>query len=247
MGILGIDIGGSGIKGAVVDVETGQLLTERVRLPTPEGANPEEVAEVVKKVFQRMDYHGPIGCGFPAIVQNGIAQSAANVDLRWIGTNINDLLKNETDCPVFTVNDADAAGIAEMRFGAGKELKKGVGLIITLGTGIGTAVFTDGVLLPNTEFGHIEIRGKDAEERTSDAARQRKSLSWEQYAKRLQEFLTSLEKLISPDLIIIGGGISKNSVQYFPYLQTRARLVPAEFLNQAGIVGAALYASEQVK
>lgn len=245
MAILGIDIGGSGIKGALVDVETGQLLTERRRLPTPDKAKPNDVAEVVHELVSYFEYTGVIGCGFPAVVQHGVARTAANVHENWIGMNVDDLLGKSTGCRVFTLNDADAAGIAEMAFGAGCNAQKGVVIVITLGTGIGTAIFTDGRLVPNTEFGHMKIRGKDAETRASDAARQRKEMSWKKYAARLQEYLTEVENLFWPDLFIIGGGASKRADEFFPLLKIRTKIVPAQLLNQAGIVGAAVYASQQ--
>lgn len=245
MAFLGIDIGGSGIKGALVDVATGQLLTERRRLPTPERARPNDVAEVVRELVEYFGYHDAIGCGFPAVVQHGVAKTAANVHENWIGTNINDLLSKVTGCRTFALNDADAAGMAEMAFGAGCNAPKGVVIVITLGTGIGSAVFSDGFLVPNTEFGHMKIRGKDAEWRASDAARHRKAMSWERYAARLEEFLSEMENLFWPDLFIIGGGASKKADEYFPMLKIRTKIVTAQLLNQAGIVGAAVYAASQ--
>ena len=245
MVILGIDIGGSGIKGALVDLETGEFTTPRHRIKTPEGALPADVAVVVKELVEHFDYHGVIGCGFPAIVREGVVFSAANIDESWIGVNANQLFSEVTGCSVFTVNDADAAGTAEMSFGVGKDYQKEIVLLLTLGTGIGTAVFVRGNLLPNTELGHIELRGKDAEKRASAAVRTKKKLSWEAWTARLQEYLSAIEMLISPDVIVVGGGISKDSEKYFPLLKTRAKLLPASLLNQAGIVGAALYAYQQ--
>ncbi len=245
MEILGLDIGGSGIKGAIVDTENGTMITERHRIPTPEGAKPADVAQEVGEIINFFNYQGPIGCGFPAIIQHGVARSAANVSDEWIGTNINHLLSDQCGQPVFTLNDADAAGIAEMRFGIGQEYQDSVVILLTLGTGIGSAIFTNGVLLPNTEFGHLMIRGKDAEHRASDAARQLGDLSWKKWAKRLTEYLNELEKLFSPDLFIIGGGISKKHEKFFPMLELKTKIVPAQLLNQAGIVGAAYYAFEQ--
>ncbi len=243
MQVVGIDIGGSGIKGALVDTETGELVTERFRLPTPEGAQPKDVAEVTRQVVELIPSEGPIGVGFPAVVLHGITSTAANVDSGWIGLDAQALLRQAVGRDVYIVNDADAAGLAEMRFGAGRQ-QRGVVILLTIGTGIGSAIFVDGQLVPNTEFGHMTIRGKDAEWRASDAARQRKDMSWEQYARRMQELLSEMEKLFWPDLIIIGGGISKNAHKFFPLLETRAPLVPAQLLNQAGIVGAAMYAHE---
>lgn len=245
MSILGIDIGGSGIKGGLVDIYTGDLVGERYRLATPEDAKPDDVAKVVDDVREHFQYEGPIGIGFPAIVREGVALSAANIDESWINTNVEKLVGELTGCPTFVLNDADAAGIAEMAFGAGKPIEHGVVLMLTVGTGIGSAVFVNRHLLPNTEFGHLEIRGKDAERRASDATRKRKNLSWEDWAKRFQEYLNTIEMLIGPDLIIIGGGVSKNPGVFFPYLKTRANMVPAELQNEAGIIGAAMYAAQK--
>ncbi len=246
MEILGVDVGGSGIKAAPVNIETGEMTAQRFRLPTPEGATPAQVAEVVRQQVDHFAWSGPIGCGFPAVVHQGVLFSAANIAKEWIGVNGENLLSNITGCPVYLVNDADAAGMAEMRFGAGRNLSKGVVVMLTLGTGIGSAVFVDGKLLPNTEFGHLEIRGKDAERRAADAARQRKNLSWQAWSERLQEYLSTLEKLIWPDVIIIGGGVSKEADKFLPYLKIRARIIPAQLLNQAGIVGAAVYAQSKM-
>lgn len=245
MTVLGIDIGGSGIKGGLVDIETGAMVAARHRLPTPEDAKPADVAEVVDQVRKHFEYQGPIGSGFPAIVRDGTAFSAANIDPTWVGTNVETLIGEATGCPAFVLNDADAAGIAEMAFGAGKDLQRGVVLMLTIGTGIGSAVFVNRNLLPNTEFGHIEIRGKDAERRASDATRKRKDLTWEQWAVRFQEYLERMEMLICPDLIILGGGASKNPDDFFPFLKTRAKLVAAELQNEAGIIGAAMYAAQR--
>lgn len=245
MEILGIDIGGSGIKGAPVNLQTGDLAYERFRLPTPDQARPEEVAATMEEVVAHFSWKGPIGAGFPAVVQNGVVRTAANVHKTWIGTNAAALFTERTGCPTYVVNDADAAGLAEMSFGAGKDVK-GVVLMITVGTGIGTALFVDGILVPNTELGHIEIRGKDAERRSSDAARERKELSWEKWGGNLSEHLERLENLFWPDLIIIGGGVSKTSEKFFPYLKVRTKVRVAQLLNQAGIVGAAMYAKSKI-
>lgn len=239
--ILGIDIGGSGIKGALVDIDKGELTTDRIRIPTPEGARPDDVARTVGELVSNFQYSGLVGCGFPAVVLQGIVKTAANIHKSWIGLDVDKLLSKTTGCEVYTGNDADVAGLAEMKFGAGRG-QTGVVLVLTLGTGIGSAIFVDGKLVPNTELGHIKIRGKDAEHRASDAVRQEKNLSWEKYARRLQEYLDEIESLIWPDLIIVGGGISKQYGEFFHYLQTQAPMVPARLLNQAGIVGAALYA-----
>lgn len=246
MEILGIDVGGSGIKGAPVNIETGKLVAERRRIKTPENAEPEPVAEVVAQIAQSFDWKGPIGIGFPAPIKNGIAMMAANVSEKWIGTNADQLFTSVTECPCKVGNDADVAGLAEMTFGAGKD-QTGTVIMLTLGTGIGTAIFSNGHLLPNTEFGHLEMNGKDAEYRASDAARQRKELSWKKYAKRLNSYLMAMEKLFWPDLFIIGGGISKVHDKFIPLLTVQAKVVPAQFQNEAGIVGAALFTTHRNK
>jgi polyphosphate glucokinase len=239
MQALGIDIGGSGIKGAPIDMETGSLLAERVRIKTPKKAEPEPVAEVVAQIAQSFNWNGPIGIGFPAPIKAGVALMAANVSEKWVGTNVDDLFTKVTGCDCTMINDADAAGLAEMTFGAGLG-QPGTVIMVTLGTGIGSAIFLRGKLLPNTEFGHLEMNGEDAEYRASDAARQREDLSWKKYAKRLNKYLAAMEKLFWPDLFIIGGGISKESEKYLPLLTIDTPVVPAQFLNEAGIVGAAL-------
>ena len=245
MSVLGIDFGGSGIKGALVNEETGEIITDRYRLPTPEGAKPEDVAEVVRKIAQHFDWKGRIGVGLPGVVLHGVVYTAANIDSSWIGVNAETLFTKVSGCPSYVVNDADAAGVAEMSYGIGKENRAGVVLFLTIGTGIGSAFFIDGKLLPNTELGHLEVRGKDAEKRASDAVRQKKELDWEAWAERLQEVLGRYEALFWPDLIVLGGGVSKESKHYIPLLKLRAKVVPAQLLNQAGIIGAAVYAAQQ--
>lgn len=239
MQVLGIDIGGSGIKGAPVDIEQGIMLTDRFRIPTPRPAKPKPVAKAVAEIAQYFDWEGPIGCGFPAVVQRGVVRTAANIHDKWIDSNAAALFSEETGCPVKVMNDADAAGLAEMSFGAGKG-REGVVLVVTIGTGLGTSLFTDGVLLPNTELGHIEIDCVDAETRASDAARKNNDLSWREWAKRFDNYLTHLEKLVWPDLIILGGGVSKKHEKFVPYLTVQAEIVIAETFNEAGIIGAAL-------
>lgn len=239
MQVLGIDIGGSGIKGAPVDIEKGVMLTKRYRIPTPQPAKPKPVAETVAEVAKYFEWRGPIGCGFPAVVQHGITRTAANVHEKWVGTNAAALFSETTDCHVEVINDADAAGLAEMTFGAGKG-RMGVVLLVTIGTGLGTSLFTDGVLLPNTELGHIEIDCEDAELMASDAARQRDDLSWKQWGKRLDTYLDRMEQLVWPDLIILGGGISTKYKKFMPYLTVQAEIVTAQTFNEAGIIGAAL-------
>jgi polyphosphate glucokinase len=241
MQILGIDVGGSGIKGAPVDTATGNLMAERVRIKTPKEAEPQPVAEVAAEIARTFEWKGSIGIGFPAPIKGGVAMMAANVSEKWVGTNADDLFTKVTGCDCTMINDADAAGLAEMEFGAGQG-QPGTVIMITLGTGIGTAIFHRGKLLPNTEFGHLEMDGREAEQRASDAARQREDLSWKKYAKRLNSYLEEMEKLFWPNLFIIGGGISKKAEKYIPLLTIETPVVPAQFLNEAGIVGAALAA-----
>lgn len=245
MQILGIDIGGTGIKGAPVDTSTGALLADRYRLLTPKGARPNPVAKVVKKVVDTFDWHGQIGCGFPAVIRNGVAESAANVNEKWISTNVAELFTQATQCPVYVLNDADAAGLAEMTFGAGKDTR-GVVIMITIGTGLGSALFIDGKLVPNTELGHIEVECDDAETIASDVVRRKEDLSWKKWTKRMDKYLNTLERLFSPDLMILGGGVVKKKEQFFPMLSVRTRVIPAELGNDAGIVGAALAASQNL-
>jgi len=244
MQILGIDVGGSGIKGAPVDIATGELAAERLRIKTPKGAEPQPVADVVAEIAKSFNWSGPIGIGFPAPIKTGVAMMAANISEKWVGTNADELFTKTTGCPSTTVNDADAAGLAEMEFGAGRG-QPGTVIMITLGTGIGTAIFHRGKLLPNTEFGHLDMKGKDAEHRASDAIRQLEDLSWKKYAKRLNKYLAEMEKLFWPDLFIVGGGISKQSDKYIPLLRIETPVITAQFLNEAGIVGAALAARKE--
>ena len=239
MKVLGIDIGGTGMKGAPVDTDKGELLAERYRIPTPHPSKPEAVADVVAEIANHFEWTGAIGCTFPAIVKSGVVHSAANVDKGWIGTDGKTLFEEKTDLQVTLVNDADAAGLAEMRFGAGKG-EIGVVIMLTFGTGIGSAIFINGSLVPNTELGHLEIRGKDAEHRAADIVRQEKDLSWQKWAERVDEYLQRVEFLFSPDLFIVGGGVSKKHDKFLPLLNVRTRIVPAQLLNDAGIVGAAV-------
>jgi polyphosphate glucokinase len=241
MEILGIDIGGSGMKGAPVDADTGKLLADRYRLLTPKSAKPEPMAKVVKDIAVQFNWHSTIGCGFPAVIRNGVAESAANINQKWIGTNVAQLFSEATGCPVHVVNDADAAGLAEVTFGAGQGVK-GVVMMITIGTGLGSALFIDGKLVPNTELGHIEVECDDAELNASDEARKRQDLSWKKWAKRLDKYLNTLEKLVSPDLMILGGGAVKKQENFMPLLTIRTRVIPAVMGNDAGIIGAALAA-----
>jgi polyphosphate glucokinase len=245
MEILGIDIGGTGIKGAPVDLTTGTLTAERYRLPTPNGAKPKAVAEVVAQITRHFEWHGPIGCGFPAIIRNGVALSAANVHSKWVGTDAAALFSAATGCPVHVINDADAAGLAEMAFGAGKG-QMGVVMMITIGTGLGSALFLDGRLVPNTELGHMELECDDAELLASDAARQRLDLSWTKWAGNFNQFLNRLESLFSPDLFILGGGAVKKQEKWLPLLKLNTPVLIASAGNEAGIVGAALSARSEL-
>lgn len=245
MNVLGIDIGGSGIKGAIVDTETGEMVGERKRIATPAPSTPKAIVEVVAELARQFEWTGPIGCTFPAVMKNGVAYTAANVDKSWISTNAEELITEATGCPCAVVNDADAAGVAEMRFGAGRD-QMGTVFMLTLGTGIGSAIFVQGVLVPNTELGHIIIRGKEAEHRASDKVRKDRKLPWADWAPRVQEYLNYLEGLFWPDLFIIGGGVSKKTGKYLDLVKTRTPVVPAVLQNDAGIVGAAMVAAERV-
>ena len=242
MEVLGIDIGGSGIKGAPVDITRGVLTQERFRIPTPEPSTPEAVADVVAEIVKHFAWKGPAGCTFPAIVQHGVTHSAANVDPGWMHFAAEPFLRQKTGVALRLVNDADAAGLAEASFGAARDIP-GVVMVLTFGTGIGSALLIDGKLVPNFELGHLELRGKDAEKRASDLVRAQRDLSWSKWAKRVNEFLARLELYFSPDLFVIGGGVSKNYAKFGGYLQAeRAKIVPAQLLNEAGIVGAAMAA-----
>ncbi len=241
--VLGIDIGGSGVKAAPVDTGSGQFMAERVKLATPQPATPDAVTAVVTQLVKEFNWTGPAGITFPGVVVDGVIQTAANVDPSWIGVDGAAKFAKETGLSVALLNDADAAGVAEVRFGAGKD-EQGTVLLLTLGTGIGSALFIGGILVPNTEFGHIQIRGKDAEKRASDFVREEQDLSWEKWAARLDEYLAEMEALLAPSLIIIGGGVSRKADKFMPLLAgLRARLVPAGLHNDAGIVGAAMNAS----
>jgi polyphosphate glucokinase len=237
--VFGIDVGGSGIKGAPVDTQTGELIAERVRIKTPKPATPEVIIATAAEVVRQSSWDGPVGCGFPAVVKDGVVRTAANIDQAAIGFDIQGRLEQELGNPACVINDADAAGLAEMRWGAGRGVGGAV-LVLTLGTGIGTSLFVKGRLVPNTELGHIEIRGEDAEHRAADSARKREDLGWKEYAERLDEYLHRIEDLLWPDLVVIGGGISKKSEKFLPHLTARTRVVPAQMLNEAGIAGAAL-------
>jgi polyphosphate glucokinase len=241
--VLGIDIGGSGIKAAPVDVPAGTLSAERIKVATPRPALPPAIAEAVAGLVAGFGWTGPAGITFPGVVIGGVVHSAANLDPAWLGVDAVALFGGATGLPVTVLNDADAAGLAEMRFGAGQG-ELGTVLMLTFGTGIGSALFTHGQLVPNTEFGHVEIHGEDAEKRASEHAREVHDLSWAKWSDRVDEYLHHLEALMSPDLFIIGGGISRRSGKFIPRLTgLRARVVPAVLQNDAGIVGAAMAAA----
>jgi polyphosphate glucokinase len=244
--ILGIDFGGSGIKGAPVDIKTGKLLEERFRIPTPEPSSPENVAKTIKDLVKHFKWKGPIGVGFPAVVQNGIVSSAANIDKSWVNTNARKIFSDITHLPVWVANDADVAGLAEVKFGAGAGFKGAI-VVLTIGTGIGSSLFIKGKLYPNTEFGHLEFKGMDAETYTSDAARKRENLDWETWGTRLNEYLSFVEFLTAPEMIILGGGASKKLDLFKGQLHLKAKVVPAKFLNEAGIIGAAIAAKVNMK
>ncbi len=246
--ILGIDIGGSGIKGAPVDTDTGKLLAERYRIPTPAGAKAHDVAEVVHELVKHFDHSGPVGVTFPGVVQHGVTLSAANVDKGWVGLDADDLFTKATGQQVTLLNDADAAGLAEARFGAGQG-EIGVVMLLTFGTGIGSALMYGGVLVPNTELGHLWLdvnkTATEAESWASDRIRETEDLGWKHWAKRASKYLQHVEMLFSPDLFIVGGGVSKKAEKWQANVECKTRLVTATLLNEAGIVGAALYASER--
>ncbi|MEQ8839785.1 MAG: ROK family protein [Miltoncostaeaceae bacterium] len=240
---IGVDIGGSGIKAAVVDVRTGVLVGERVRVPTPQPSTPDAVLAAAAALVEQLGAGLPVGVGVPGVVLGGVVMSAANIDAEWIGFDVRDALAGRFGvCSV--LNDADAAGLAEMRFGAAAG-HPGVVLMLTLGTGIGSALFAGGLLVPNTEFGHIEIRGKDGERRASAGARERRGLSYKRWAPLLEEYLRRIDALVWPDLIILGGGVSKRADRFLGLIDVRPPVMPAALLNGAGIVGAAVRAAEQ--
>jgi polyphosphate glucokinase len=244
MNMFGVDIGGTGIKGAPVDLDRGALSDERYKIDTPQPATPESVTEGVHRVIEHFGWSGPVGVTFPGVVVDGTTRTAANVDAGWVGLDARGLLGERLGLPVVVLNDADAAGVAEMTFGAGRG-RGGTVIMLTLGTGIGSALFVDGHLVPNTELGHLELHGHDAEKRASVKAREDEDLSWEHWAHRLQKYLAHVEMLFSPDLFVIGGGVSRKSDKFLPLIQgISAEIVPAELQNNAGIVGAAMAAAK---
>lgn len=243
MTILGIDIGGSGVKGAPVDQVRGELLGERFRVPTPQPADVTSVVEAVAEVAERFDGFDSVGVTFPGVVVDGVTRTAANVDKSWLDAPAARLFTERLGKPVTVLNDADAAGVAEVTFGGGRD-QSGLIMMLTFGTGIGSALFLDGVLIPNTEFGHLEIDGADAELLASDRVRESEDLSWEQWAARVERYLRHVEMLLAPRLFIVGGGVSKKSEKFFPLLDIRTPIVPATLLNNAGIIGAAIAAAQ---
>jgi polyphosphate glucokinase len=241
---FGIDFGGTGIKGAPVDLEAGDFAAERERFRTPEKSTPENVAAIFVDLLAKFpECTGPVGVTVPGVVRHGVVHSAANIDKSWIGADADALFTEATGRDVHVVNDADAAGLAEVRYGAAKG-RGGLVIVTTLGTGIGSAMVHDGVLVPNSELGHLEIEGHDAESRAANRARTRENLSWEDWAKRLTKYYRTLEMLFSPDLFVVGGGVSKESDQFLPLLAIQTEIIPAQLRNKAGVVGAALYAAE---
>ena len=241
MAILGIDIGGSGVKGAPVDTVRGELLAERVRVPTPQPSDVSAVADAVAEVAATFDGYDRVGITFPGVVVDGVTRTAANVDKSWLDAPAAQMFTERLGKPVTVINDADAAGVAEIGFGAGKD-QRGLIMMLTFGTGIGSALFLDGRLVPNTEFGHLELKGRDAESHASDRAREQDDLSWEKWASRVQDYLQHVEMLLGPNLFIIGGGVSKKAEKFLPLITTRTPVVPAVLLNNAGIIGAAIVA-----
>ncbi|MFD5011510.1 polyphosphate--glucose phosphotransferase [Streptomyces chartreusis] len=247
MQIFGLDIGGSGIKGAPVDLDRGDLAQERFKVLTPHPATPDGVADGVKEVVEHFGWTGPVGLTFPGVVTDGSTiRTAANVDKSWIDTDARALFSDRLGGhPVTVVNDADAAGVAEMHFGAGRD-RKGTVILLTFGTGIGSALFVDGRLVPNTELGHLELHGHDAEKRASSKAKEDEDLSWEHWAHRVRKYLAHVEMLFSPELFIIGGGVSRKAQKFLHYIEDiKAEIVPAQLQNNAGIVGAAMHAAER--
>lgn len=246
---FGIDIGGSGMKAAIVDLTTGELASDRFRIDTPQPATPDAMAEVLCELIAHHEWSGPLGVAFPAVVRQGVVGSAANIDKSWIDVDADALFSAASGCDVHMLNDADAAGIAEMQFGVGAladgSPRPGVVMMLTFGTGIGSGLFVDGVLVPNTELGHLELDGYDAESKASAKARERDELSWKDWASRVEHYLSHVEALFSPDLFIVGGGASKKPDKWLPHIDVATPVLPAEMANNSGIVGAALAAHDR--
>jgi polyphosphate glucokinase len=242
---LGIDIGGTGMKAAPVDLDTGKLTAERYKIATPNPSTPEAMAKVVHRLVEHFDWHGKVGVAFPAVVRNGVARTAANIDPSWIGTDVDAVFTAASNCAVHVINDADAAGLAEMRYGIGRE-RTGVVIMMTFGTGIGSGMFLDGDLLPNTELGHLYLDGEEAEHRAAAIVREREKLSWKEWGSRVHRYLEHVEFLFSPDLFIVGGGVSRKADKWLPYVEVETEIIAATLENEAGIVGAALVAEQAV-
>ena len=243
---FGVDVGGSGVKGGIVDLDTGQLIGDRFKLPTPQPAMPSAVAKTIAAVVNEFNWSGPLGVTYPGVVTHGIVRTAANVDKSWIGTDARDVISAELDGQrIVVLNDADAAGLAEERYGAGKDTT-GVVVLLTFGTGIGSAVIHNGILLPNTEFGHLEVGGKEAEHRAASSVRDNQGLSYEKWAKQVTKVLVAIENAMWPELFIAGGGISRKADKWVPFLENRTPVVAAALQNTAGIVGAAMAATSDV-
>lgn len=247
--ILGIDVGASGIKGAVVDLESGVLITERIRIETPQPSTPAAMADTVVELVRQLDYPRgkPIGCGFPAVIKKGVALSAANIDPLWIGTNVEATFGKALGSKVYALNDADAAGIASLYYGDGRGHEQGTVILITVGSGLGSALFTDGVLVRNTELGHFILEGQIAEHYASVNAKKRDEISWEEWGLRFDKYLLEIEKYFSPDLILLGGGGSKKYERYQQMLTVKTPIKPDRLLNKAGIIGAAYYAHQYIE
>ena len=247
MNILGIDVGGTGIKGAVIDTATGELIGERLRLESPRPATPESVGVAIRSLVEQHHWSDPVGIGFPAAIQHGVARTAANIDSSFIGLPVADYFSRQIGCPAYVANDADVAGLAEIRFGAGRGVA-GVVLVVTIGTGLGTALFSDGHLLPNTELGHIRLDdGLEAERYASEAVRDAQQLKWKDWGDRFDRYLVAMEKLFWPDLIVLGGGASKKLHKFASQITVQAPVMPARFLNRAGMIGAARFAEEKLR
>ncbi len=243
--VLGIDVGGSGIKGGIVDLAIGELITDRHRIPTPRPATPKAVAAVARKLVDHFSWEGAVGVAVPSVVRHGIVHSAANIDKSWIGEDAVKRFSKALDRRVRVLNDADAAGLAELHYGHARDYADGVVILLTFGTGIGSAIFVEGQLLPNSELGHLEFHGSDAEHWASAKVREDNKLSWKAWGRRVNEYLNHLEFLFSPDVFIVGGGVSRNAKLFFPYLKTSARIIAADLENRAGVVGAAWYAAQE--
>ena len=243
---FGIDIGGSGIKGARVDLDTGEFDGDRIKVLTPKKATPTNVVAIISEILDQAQWSGPFGCTFPGVVRHGVLHTAANLGDHWIGVNLESIVHEATGRDVVVLNDADAAGLAEVRFGAARG-RPGVVVLTTLGTGIGTALINDGQLVPNTEFGHLQREGRSWEKYAASSVKDKKGLSYPDWAARLQEYYSYLEFLLSPDVIIVGGGISRKSEKFLPLLTTNADIIPAQLRNTAGIVGAAIVADERFR